>query len=69
MPVRPEPSAPSKGLTSEKSQFPNSPNAFGSLGEAFARSGRRAEAAQVYYRVLELDPSNANTRAMILKLG
>jgi tetratricopeptide (TPR) repeat protein len=48
--------------------FPTSANAFDSLGEAYYRSGRRAEAAQAYQRAVELDPSNANARAMLLKL-
>jgi len=49
-------------------QFPTSSNALDSLGEAFFRSGRRVEAAQAYARALELDPSNMNARAMLLKL-
>lgn len=49
-------------------QFPTSANAFDSLGEAFYRSGRRAEAAKAYARAVELDPSNVNARAMLLKL-
>jgi CubicO group peptidase (beta-lactamase class C family) len=49
-------------------QFPGSSNAFDSLGEAFYRSGRRAEAAQAYSRAIELDPSNVNARAMLVKL-
>ena len=49
-------------------QFPTSSNAFDSLGEAFYRSGQRAEAAKAYARAVELDPSNVNARAMLLKL-
>jgi len=49
-------------------QFPTSSNAFDSLGEAFYRSGRPAEAEQAYSRALELDPSNVNARATLLKL-
>jgi cytochrome c-type biogenesis protein CcmH/NrfG len=41
---------------------------FDSLGEALHRSGRRVEAAQAYSRALELDPSNVNARAKLLKL-
>jgi CubicO group peptidase (beta-lactamase class C family) len=48
--------------------FPASANAFDSLGEAFYRSGRRREAAEAYARAAELDPSNANARAMLQKL-
>jgi CubicO group peptidase (beta-lactamase class C family) len=50
-------------------QFPTSSNAFDSLGDALYRSGRRAEAAQAYARALELDPSNANVRAKLLKVN
>lgn len=50
-------------------QFPTSSNAFDSLGDALYRSGRRAEAARAYARALELDPSNANTRAKLLKMN
>ncbi len=49
-------------------QFPTSSNAFDSLGEAFYRSGQRAEAAKAYARAVELDPSNVSARAMMLKL-
>jgi CubicO group peptidase (beta-lactamase class C family) len=50
-------------------QFPKSSNALDSLGEAFYRSGRRAEAVHAYSRALELDPSNVNARAQLLKLN
>ena len=49
-------------------QFPTSSNAFDSLGDALLRSGRRVEAAQAYTRALELDPSNVNVRAKLLRL-
>jgi CubicO group peptidase (beta-lactamase class C family) len=49
-------------------QFPTSSNVFDSLGDAFDQSGRRAEAVQAYARAVELDPSNANARAKLLKL-
>jgi CubicO group peptidase (beta-lactamase class C family) len=49
-------------------QFPNSTNVYDSLGDAFFQSGRKAEAIQAYSRVLALDPSNANARAMLQKL-
>ena len=49
-------------------QFPASSNAFDSLGDAFYRSGQRAEAAKAYARAVELDPSNVSARAMLQKL-
>jgi CubicO group peptidase (beta-lactamase class C family) len=49
-------------------QFPISANAFDSLGDAFYQSGRRAEAAKAYGRAVELDPSNVEARAKLLKL-
>jgi CubicO group peptidase (beta-lactamase class C family) len=49
-------------------QFPTSSNAFDSLGEAYYRSGQRAEAAKAYARAVELDPSNVSTRAKLQKL-
>jgi CubicO group peptidase (beta-lactamase class C family) len=49
-------------------QFPTSSNVFDSLGEAFFRAGRRAEALRAYSRALELDPANVNARTMIEKL-
>ena len=49
-------------------QFPASSNALDSLGDALSQSGRRAEAAQAYSRALELDSSNVNARAKLLKL-
>jgi cytochrome c-type biogenesis protein CcmH/NrfG len=45
-----------------------SSNAFDSLGEAFYRSGRRAEAVKAYTRAVELDPGNVNAREMLRKL-
>lgn len=49
-------------------QFPTSSNVYDSLGDAFYRSGQRAEAAKAYARAVEIDPSNVNARAMLLKL-
>ena len=49
-------------------QFPKSSNAFDSLGEAFARAGRREDAIKAYTRAIELDPSNVSARAMLEKL-
>jgi len=49
-------------------QFPNSSNAFDSLGEALARAGRREDAIKAYARAIELDPSNVSARSMLDKL-
>lgn len=49
-------------------QYPESPNVFDSLGDAYARANRRDDARKAYSRTLELDPANANTRAKLQKL-
>lgn len=49
--------------------FPESANAFDSLGEAFAASGDTTEAIENYRRSLALDPGNENAREMLRELG
>lgn len=49
-------------------QYPGSSNVFDSLGEAYDRANRRDDARMAYARALELDPANANARAMLQKL-
>jgi CubicO group peptidase (beta-lactamase class C family) len=49
-------------------QFPTSSNAFDSLGDAYSRSGQRAEAAKAYTRAVGLDPSNVSAREKLQKL-
>jgi CubicO group peptidase (beta-lactamase class C family) len=49
-------------------QYPGSSNVFDSLGEAYARANRRDDARKAYLRAVELDPANANARAMLQKL-
>jgi cytochrome c-type biogenesis protein CcmH/NrfG len=49
-------------------QFPGSSNVFDSLGEAYNRANRRDDARKAYSRAVELDPANANARAMLRKL-
>ena len=49
-------------------QYPGSSNAFDSLGEAYTRANRRDDARTAYSRAVELDPANANARAMLQKL-
>jgi CubicO group peptidase (beta-lactamase class C family) len=49
-------------------QYPGSSNAFDSLGEAYNRANRRDDSRKAYSRALELDPANANARAMLQKL-
>lgn len=43
-------------------QFPISPNAWDSLGDAYAKTGRTAEAVESYEKALELDPENEGLR-------
>ena len=48
--------------------FPNSFNAFDSLGEAFAKSGNNKDAIASYKRSLELNPKNTNASEVLKKL-
>jgi tetratricopeptide (TPR) repeat protein len=49
--------------------FPQSPNCFDSLGEAYLVAGLKDKSKACYQRVLELDPQNANARAQLEKLN
>jgi tetratricopeptide (TPR) repeat protein len=48
--------------------FPGSWNAWDSLGEVAAKSGRKEQAIASYRRSLELNPNNRNGRAMLNRL-
>jgi len=48
--------------------FPNSPNVFDSLGEAYMKSGDTKLAQENYQKVLALAPTNENAKAMLAKL-
>jgi Tfp pilus assembly protein PilF len=48
--------------------FPRSSNVFDSLGEAYMRAGDTKRAVENYRKALELNPENANARAMLKKL-
>ena len=48
--------------------YPDSSNAYDSLGEAFLESGRKAQAIESYRKSLALDPSNANARSKLKEL-
>lgn len=50
------------------SNFPNSANAYDSLGEAYMVKGDKARAIQNYKKSLELDPDNHNAARMIREL-
>ncbi len=49
-------------------QFPNSGNAFDSMGEAWLKTGDKLSSLKSYKKSLELDPANGNAAAMIKKL-
>ena len=49
--------------------FPESANAWDSLGEAFMERGDRERAVESYRRSLELDPDNDNARERLEALG
>jgi CubicO group peptidase (beta-lactamase class C family) len=48
--------------------FPNSANAYDSLGEAYMLNGDKELSVKNYQRSLELNPDNANAREMLRKL-
>jgi tetratricopeptide (TPR) repeat protein len=48
--------------------FPNSSNAFDSLGEGYMLAGNRKEAIANYHKSLELNPGNDNARKMLADL-
>ena len=48
--------------------YPQSANAYDSLGEAYLESGDKKLAAENYKRSLELDPENENAREVLKKL-
>ena len=50
-------------------RFPASVNVYDSLGEAELASGDRDAAIRHYRKVVELDPKNANARAVLTRLG
>ena len=49
-------------------EFPNSANAYDSLGEAYMAAGKKKLAVKNYIKSLELDPDNDNAREMLEKL-
>jgi Tfp pilus assembly protein PilF len=48
--------------------YPTSANAYDSLGEAYAAAGDTSAAVRSYRRSLELNPQNANAKAVLEKL-
>jgi len=44
---------------------PQSPNAYDSLGEAYAAAGKREDAIESYRRVLDLSPGHAGATKML----
>lgn len=50
------------------SEFPQSANAFDSMGEAYMVAGDNTNAIENYKKSLQLDPANDNARKMIEKL-
>ena len=49
--------------------FPNSWNAYDSLGEAYLAIGNKAKAIENYKKSIELNPDNENARSMIRKMN
>jgi tetratricopeptide (TPR) repeat protein len=51
------------------SLYPQSPNCFDSLGEAYLAAGMKDKSKSCYQRVLELDPQHVNARAQLEKIN
>jgi tetratricopeptide (TPR) repeat protein len=51
------------------SAYPESGNVYDSLAEAYMNHGDNALAVEFYRKSLEKDPTNANARAMLSRLG
>lgn len=51
------------------SEYPESANAFDSLGEVYEATGKLQLAKQNYQKSLELNPKNENAKQMILKIN
>jgi len=49
--------------------FPDMPNVWDSLGEAYMNKGENKLAIESFKKVLELDPENQNAKKMLEKLG
>lgn len=49
--------------------FPDIPNVYDSLGEAYAKKGDKILAKANYKKVLELEPGNGNAKKMLEELG
>ena len=50
-------------------QFPESSNAWDSLGEAYLKAGDTKKAKEYYERSLQLNPKNRNAQQMLEKIG
>jgi cytochrome c-type biogenesis protein CcmH/NrfG len=49
--------------------YPQSSNAYDSLGEAYMKTGQKDLAIKNYEKSLELNPKNDNGKEMLKKLG
>ena len=55
-------------FTMNVEMYPQSANAFDSLGEAYMKSGDKKNAIKNYTRSLELNPDNTNALRMLEQL-
>jgi len=49
--------------------FPDNPNGYDSLGEAYMMTGNKKDAVSNYEKVLQMDPQNENAKRMLEKLS
>ena len=57
-----------KALTLNADQYPESPNVWDSLAEAYLKAGNKAMAERYYEKVLTLDPGSENAKNMLKEI-
>ena len=56
-------------FTKNTEMFPDLPNCYDSLGEAYLKKGDKENASVNYNKVLQLDPGNENAKWMLEKIN
>jgi predicted negative regulator of RcsB-dependent stress response len=49
--------------------FPDVPNVYDSLGEAFLKKGDKENAKKNYQKVVDMQPGNQNAKRMLEQIG
>ncbi|MBN1163811.1 MAG: tetratricopeptide repeat protein [Candidatus Krumholzibacteriota bacterium] len=56
-------------FTLNAEEYPESPNVWDSLAEAYLKKGNKEKARELYLKVLKLDPGNGNAKKKLGELG